>query len=75
MKLNLKPIKCQCRPHIETSQLICCTNQLTGLYMTATLAFTGLNKNYYEGFIQETNKKLYIKYRENKIKLMSVLKT
>ena len=35
----LKPIKCQCSPDIETSQLICTANQLTGFYMGATLAF------------------------------------
>ena len=29
--------------HIETSQLICYANQLTGFYMMATLAFNGLN--------------------------------
>ena len=28
--------------HIETSQLICTTNQLTGLYMMTTLAFNEL---------------------------------
>ena len=32
-------------PHIETSQLICCANQLTGIYMRATLAFNGLTNN------------------------------
>ena len=36
------PIKCQCYPHIETSQLICCENQLTGYYMRATLVVNGL---------------------------------
>ena len=40
-----KPIKCQCCPHIETSQLICCPNQLTGFYTRATLALNKLNKN------------------------------
>ena len=30
-------------PHIETSQLICCANQLTGFCMRATLAFNGLS--------------------------------
>ena len=34
-------IKCQCCPHIETSQLVC-ANQLTGIYMRATLALHGL---------------------------------
>ena len=32
----------QCCPHIETSQLICTANQLTGFYMRATLALNGL---------------------------------
>ena len=40
---SFKHIKCQCCPHIETSQLICCANQLTGFYMRATLALNGLN--------------------------------
>ena len=39
-----KPIKCQCCPHIENSQLICFANQLTGFYMRATLALNGLRK-------------------------------
>ena len=30
-------------PHIETSHLICCANQLTGFYMMDTLALNGLN--------------------------------
>ena len=34
--------KRQCCLHIETSQLICAANQLTGFYMRATLAFNGL---------------------------------
>ena len=33
---------CQGCPHIETSQLICTANQLTGFYMRATLAITRL---------------------------------
>ena len=28
--------------HIETSELICSANQLTGFYMRVTLAFNGL---------------------------------
>ena len=36
------PIKCQCCPHKETSQLICIASQLTGFYMRATLALNGL---------------------------------
>ena len=30
-----QPNKCHCCPHIETTQLICQANQLTGFYMTA----------------------------------------
>ena len=37
-----KPIKCQCCPHIETNQLICFANQLTGFCMRARLALNGL---------------------------------
>ena len=29
-------------PNIETSQLICCANRLTGFYIRATLIFNGL---------------------------------
>ena len=36
--------KCQCCPHIETSQLICKVNQLTVFYMRTPLALNGLNK-------------------------------
>ena len=36
-------IKCLCFPHIETSQLICAANKLTGFYMKATLALIGLS--------------------------------
>ena len=43
--MNVSPIKCQCCPHIETSQLICTANQLNGFYMWATLAFNGLKQN------------------------------
>ena len=42
MKFGQLIIKCHCFPHIETSELICCANQLTGLYMTATLTLNGL---------------------------------
>ena len=40
----VEPIKCQCSPHIETSQMICTANQLTGFYMRATLALIELMK-------------------------------
>ena len=41
-KFILKPIKYQCCPHIETSQLICCANQLTGFYIRAPMALNEL---------------------------------
>ena len=40
-------VKCQCCPHIKTSQLVCYANQLTGFYMRTTLAFNGLKSNNY----------------------------
>ena len=39
-----KPIKCQCCPHIEGSQLIWTANQLIGFYMKAILALNGLSR-------------------------------
>ena len=36
-------IKCQCCPHIETTQLICTADHLTRFYMRATLTLNGLN--------------------------------
>ena len=44
MNIFSQPIKCQCCPHIETSQLIGPGNKLTGFYMRATLALNGLCK-------------------------------
>ena len=41
-KFDTLPIKCQCYPHVETSQLICTANQLNGFYMRATLTLSGL---------------------------------
>ena len=38
----LTHFKCQCCPHIETNQLICTANQLTGFYMRTELALNGL---------------------------------
>ena len=57
-----QPVKCQCCPHIETRLLICCVNQLTDLYMRATLAFNGLNKR---GCSQVFYSKVTIKYFAN----------
>ena len=39
---TFQPSKYQCCPHIETSQLICSANHLTGFYMMETLAFNEL---------------------------------
>ena len=36
------PFNDQCSRHIETSQLICSANQLTGFYMMGTLVVKGL---------------------------------
>ena len=47
-----QPIKCQCCPHIETSQLICTANQLTGFYMRETLPFNGLILTSYFGKVR-----------------------
>ena len=43
---NLKTSESANNSFIETltSQLICCANQLTGFYMSATLAFNGLKQ-------------------------------
>ena len=38
-------------PHIETSQLICFENQLTGFYMRATLAVNGKFDNDIAGLV------------------------
>ena len=40
--MQVQPIRCKCCPRIETSQLICCANQLTGFYMKKTMALNGL---------------------------------
>ena len=44
-------IKYQCYPHIETSQLICCANQLTSFYRTATLAFDEFKRGWTNFYI------------------------
>ena len=38
---------------IETSQLICTENHLTGFYMKATLAFNGLKKHFISNDTQQ----------------------
>ena len=43
LQLNY-PIKFQCCPHIETSQLIFCANQLTGFCMRATQVYPDYRK-------------------------------
>ena len=42
--------KRQSSHHIETSQLICSANQLTGFYMMGTLAFNELRAAHTAGF-------------------------
>ena len=44
VKSSRNPFKCQCFPHIETSQLICYANQLTSFYTRTTLAVNGLSE-------------------------------
>ena len=39
------PIKSQCCPHIEKSQLICRANKLTGFYMRTTVTLNGLSND------------------------------
>ena len=39
----LNPLKTNVPYHIETSQLVCNGNQLTGFYTMGTLVFKGLN--------------------------------
>ena len=41
--ITFNPLRA-CVTLIETSQLICTANQLTGFYMRAALALNGLNK-------------------------------
>ena len=41
---TLNPLKTYVPYHIETSQLICSANQLTGFYMMGTLVVNGLNQ-------------------------------
>ena len=42
IKISINSFKRQSCHHIETSQLVCRANQLTGFYMMATLAFNEL---------------------------------
>ena len=42
---KFNPLKSQCCPHLETSQLICCANHFAGFYVRAALAFNGLNND------------------------------
>ena len=44
-----------CCPQVETIQLICCANQLTGFYMGATLVFNGLTCVTYDRSISPLN--------------------
>ena len=40
--VGFKPFNDQCSHYIDTSQLICSANQLTGFYMMGTLVVKGL---------------------------------
>ena len=46
----IKAFNDQYSHHIETSQLICKANQLTGFYMMGTLVVKGLINNRKKGF-------------------------
>ena len=48
----VEPIKYQCGPHIENSQLICTADQLTGFCMRATPVFNRLNGLRSEAYLQ-----------------------
>ena len=53
-KVMAKPFNDQCSHHIETSQLICSTNQLSGFYMIRTLVvkrLTALAKKFHHRFL------------------------
>ena len=43
---NIQPFNDQCSHHIETSQLICSADQLTGCYIMGTLVVKGLKKKH-----------------------------
>ena len=59
------PIKCQCCPHIETSQSIGTANQLTGFCMRTKLALYGLKiaMNQYYHFIKRFKQTLNSKFK------------
>ena len=48
-------LKCQCCPHIETSQLNCTANQLNGFYISATLALNGLKRKLRYWFLKQSS--------------------
>ena len=41
---SVLPFNDQCPSHIETGQLLCSANQLTGFYMSGTLVLKGLKQ-------------------------------
>ena len=61
------PIKWQFCSHIETSQLICCANQLSGFHMRATLAINGLIENQVNAMQANAISWLKIYYRQTLI--------
>ena len=54
---SMLTIKRQCCPHKETSQLICCANQLTGFYMRATQALNELKTFFVLMIFKDTHRK------------------
>ena len=54
--------KWQCCPHLETSQLICCANQLTGFYVRVTMEFNGLKELPWIKKKKKNNKILHAKF-------------
>ena len=52
----LLPFNDQCSHHIETSQLICSANQLTGFYMMGALVYKVLNAHwFFSDFVNDGN--------------------
>ena len=51
MEILAHPFNDQCFHHIETNQLICRANQLTGFYMMGTLVVKGLIEIYVDNIL------------------------
>ena len=67
MEILAHPFNDQCFPHIETNQLICRANQLTGFYMMGTLVVKGLIEIYVDNiliFLALKQKKIFFRMTE-----------